>query len=627
MDAFVTLFVALDATTKTNAKQALLADWFRSAAPADAAWGLFFLSGRKLPQPLPARRLRSLAGRLADLPPWLFEECYAVVGDLAETVALLLPAELPAPAAAVASSSTNLWSEAIAPPVEEAGLATWVEQLLLPLRGADEPAQEQLLRLAWSRLRGQGRFVWNKLLTGGFRVGVSQTLVVRALAEATGLPVDILAHRLAGDWSPSAEFYTRLASPAGDETRALRPYPFTLAQSLPAAANSTSLDLAPIQTALGDERAYLAEWKWDGIRAQLLRRGNDLQLWSRGDELLTERFPELHADARQLPSGVVLDGEIVAWRDGRVLPFTLLQQRITRKQLGRKLLTEVPCVFIAFDLLEHHGVDLRPTALRHRRHLLEQLLASADSLHSCATGSARAEPSTDNRALAQPTKPLPRTSPIERGSIRLAEAFREKSLAELAVLRTESRARGVEGLMLKRLDSHYASGREQGAWWKWKIDPYTVDAVLVAAQVGHGRRANLFTDYTFAVWDGDTLVPFAKAYSGLTDDELKAIDAFVRKSTVDKFGPVRSVTPELVFELAFENLQRSTRHKSGIAVRFPRILRQRTDKTIHDADTLDRILALLPPAPPPRSPSGRETEAASTRQRTFAFCDSDEGTS
>lgn len=608
MDAFVKLIVALDATTKTNARQSLLADWFRAVPPADAAWGLFFLSGRKLPQPLPVRRLRELAARIAAIPPWLFEECYAVVGDLAETVALLLPETLPADGSTAAAPASGLWSEPIRALTSTSGLAAWVDERLLPLRGADDTTQERLLRAAWSDLHGTGRFVWNKLLTGGFRVGVSQALVVKGLSEATGLSVDRLAHRLTGDWSPTPEFYLRLISAEGEDSGAARPYPFALANPLlPPSTLSVDVPLDEIRTVLdcGPDDAgltrWLAEWKWDGIRAQLLRRSGDPHLWSRGDELLSERFPELHADARRLPVGTVLDGEIVAWRDGRVLPFTRLQQRITRKAIGRKLLAEVPCVFIAFDLLEFEGVDLRGEPLHYRRRMLERLFA-------------------ETRVAS---------------TIHLADAFTGRSLTELAALREESRNRGVEGLMLKRLDSRYATGRERGDWWKWKVDPYTIDAVLVAAQVGHGRRANLFTDYTFAVWDGETLVPFAKAYSGLTDAEMKAIDAFVRSATVDKFGPVRSVRPELVFELAFENLQRSSRHRSGIAVRFPRILRQRTDKTIRDADTLDRILALLPWSPDEARPARSAADSGQllflrgehpVRQRTFPWADDVEET-
>jgi DNA ligase 1 len=602
MEAFVRLFVALDATTKTQEKLAALVDWFSRSSASDAAWSLFFLSGRKLPQPIPLKRLRALASTLAEISPWLFEEAYAAVGDLAETVALLLPTDLAEPAeqSQPKAASGGLWSVDHGPLPPESGLAAWVNAYLQPLRGADEATQYRLLRRAWSQLDPTGRFVWNKLLTGGFRVGISQSLVTRAVAEASGLPVDLVAHRLMGDWRPTAEFYTRLVSTEGDQVDAARPYPFALAQSLvpPGFGASDTLFPSAIGQLPGQPEDYLAEWKWDGIRAQLVRRSGAPLLWSRGDELLTDRFPELHTAARKLPEGTVLDGELIAWRDGQVLPFTLLQKRIMRKTLSRSILSEIPCVFVAFDLLEHNGIDWRSRPLRERRAALEQLLA---------------DPQAERNAAAE-------HDPAPSSTIRIADAFYGKSPSELTALRGESRERGVEGLMLKRLDAPYCAGRDEAGWWKWKVDPYTVDAVLVAAQVGHGRRANLFTDYTFAVWEGETLVPFAKAYSGLTDAELKEIDALVRQTTVDKFGPVRSVTPQLVFELAFENLQRSSRHKSGIAVRFPRILRRRTDKSIRDADTLERVLALLPPESSASVPSREQGETIS-RQRTFAWAE------
>jgi DNA ligase 1 len=257
-----------------------------------------------------------------------------------------------------------------------------------------------------------------------------------------------------------------------------------------------------------------------------------------------------------------LDGEILAWRDGQVLPFALLQRRIGRKTVGKKLLADVPVVLLLYDLLEWQGEDIRAWPLSQRRAQLESIV----------------------HELADPRLPL---------SVTVSAA----SWLELEERRGESRERLVEGFMLKRRSSPYRVGRKRGDWWKWKIEPYTVDAVLIYAQKGSGRRANLFTDYTFAVWDGDALVPFAKAYSGLTDAEIRAVDRFVRDNTKERFGPVRSVRPELVFELAFENIQRSNRHKSGIAVRFPRIVRWRRDKRPGDADNVETIQALLPPLP------------------------------
>jgi DNA ligase-1 len=412
------------------------------------------------------------------------------------------------------------------------------------LRELNESEQRQQLVECWRQLSRQERFVWNKLITGEFRVGVSRLLVVRALAQHSGVPADVLSHRLMGAWEPTAEFMAALVNPATTDADLSRPYPFCLAHAFQG---------EPAE--LGAPPQWLIEWKWDGIRAQIVRRADRFWIWSRGEELINERFPDLHADAQSLPPGTVLDGEIVAWRDGQVLPFAEMQRRIGRKQLGKKILSEVPARFIAFDLLEDGGEDIRTLSLVERRQRLEALLANRGEL---------------SRFMPSPTMIF-------------------ASWEECAAARSQSREQGVEGFMFKRLDSPYGVGRMTNLWWKWKIDPYTVDAVLIYAQRGSGRRAALYTDYTFGVWDNGELVPFAKAYSGLTDEEILAVDRFVRQNTLERFGPVRSVKPELVFELAFENIQLSTRHKSGIAVRFPRMARWRHDKQPADADTLDNL--------------------------------------
>ncbi len=528
MKAFADLYTAIDETTRTTLKVQAMADYFSTASPADAAWALFFLSGRKVRQVVPTRKLAGWATEQAGVAEWLFEECYHAVGDLAEAIALLLP-----------------------PPesVTDRPLHEWVEQVLLPLRDSDEAAQRQALLSAWGSLPGTQRFVWNKLITGAFRVGVSQQLLTRALARVSGLDAAVVAHRLMGEWAPTPAFYETLVAPEGGGENASRPYPFFLA---------SPLEDEP--AALGPVGGWQAEWKWDGIRSQLIRRRGQVYLWSRGEELVTERYPELAELGRLLPEGTVLDGEILPWRDGAVLPFAQLQRRIGRKTLGKKLLAEVPVVLMAYDLLEAGGQDVRGLPLRRRRKALAGLVEEV----------------------------------VRSERLRLSPVVEGEGWDDLLRARQGSRERFVEGLMLKRLDSPYRVGRVRGDWWKWKIQPLTVDAVLVYAQRGSGKRASLYTDYTFAVWDAGELVPIAKAYSGLTDEEIRRVDTFVRKNTVEKFGPVRSVTPQLVFELAFEGMQRSSRHKSGIAVRFPRILRWRTDKTAAEADTLERVKALLP---------------------------------
>ncbi len=552
MKAFAELYARLDATTSSNAKLQAMQEYFAEAPPADAAWAVYFLAGGRPRQVVPTRVLRELATRLSGLSDWLFEESYQAVGDLAETIALLLPESQHA---------------------SEQGLAWWLEEQLLPLRGLPPAELAERLPPLWAQLDRQSLMVSLKLLTGAFRVGVSKLLVTRALAALAQIDAKRVAQRLVGytDLShrPTAQRYLALIAAESEDEHAQRggqPYPFFLAHPL-------QQPLEQFDAQLGPASDWLVEWKWDGIRAQLVKRDGRLWLWSRGEELITERFPELHELAEVLPDGSVLDGELVAWKEpvtgsGAVFgiqPFALLQQRIGRKTLSKKLLEEVPAALLAYDLLEWRGEDWRSRPQDERRARLELLVAEV--------GDAR---------------------------LQLSPQLTGRDWQDFARQREASRELGVEGLMLKRRDSLYGVGRTRdlGLWWKWKIDPFSVDAVLIYAQRGHGRRASLYSDYTFAVWDDSTpgervLVPFAKAYSGLTDDEMRKVDAIIRKTTVEKFGPVRSVTPTLVFELGFEGIALSKRHKSGVAVRFPRMLRWRTDKRVEDADTLATLQGLL----------------------------------
>ena len=527
MRDFAWLYTALDETTATGEKVAALAEYFRTAPPGDAAWAVHFLIGRRPKRVVSAPKLAAWASEAAGIPPWLFEESRAAVGDLAETITLVLPD----------TGEGN-----------DRGLSYWVEERLLPLRGQDEAVQREEMRRAWRELDRRERFIWNKLITGAFRVGVSSGLVERALALATGVPESAIAHRLTGGWEPTAEFFARLCAEDVRDTDVSRPYPFFLAHPLEAPVDS-----------LGDASEWIAEWKWDGIRSQLIRRAGRTFLWSRGDELLNGRFPEVEQPAALLPEGTVLDGELLPWIGDRPLPFAQLQRRIGRKTLTSRILEEVPVALVAYDLLEQASEDLRALPLAERRARLSALLATTRS----------------------------------SGRLVLSPAVQAQDWAALTEARERARELGAEGLMLKRLSSAYGVGRRKGDWWKWKVEPYAVDAVLMYAQAGSGRRAGLFTDYTFGVWDGERLVAFAKAYSGLTDGEIRKVDAFIRRNTVDKHGPVRVVRPELVFELAFEGIQRSTRHKSGVAVRFPRMARWRTDKKAEEADTLATVRALL----------------------------------
>ncbi|WAH60110.1 ATP-dependent DNA ligase [Pseudomonas silvicola] len=544
MKAFAQLYARLDETTSTNAKRQALEDYFSHADAADAAWAVYFLSGGRPRQLVPSRVLREIAVTTSGIPDWLFEESYQAVGDLAETFSLLLPE----------SDHSS-----------DQGLAWWVEQALLPLRGLPPETLAERLPALWAQLDRQSLMLCLKLITGSFRVGVSKLLVTRALAQLAGIDSKRVAQRLVGytDLShrPTADSYRRLiAAESADEhaQRGGQPYPFFLAHALQQPVDQ-------FDTLIGPVSDWQVEWKWDGIRAQLVKRDGQLWVWSRGEELVSDRFPELQALIDALPDGTVIDGEIVVWNEG-VQPFALLQQRIGRKTLSKKMLTEVPVAVLAYDLLEWQGHDWRNEPQHQRRRQLEQVVAGADL-------------------------PVLRLSPLVQGDTWQA----------LAEQREHSRRLGVEGMMLKAREALYGVGRtkDMGVWWKWKVDPFSVDAVLIYAQAGHGRRASLYTDYTFAVWDGPaeaserTLVPFAKAYSGLTDEEMRQVDAIVRKTTVEKFGPVRSVRPTLVFELGFEGIALSKRHKSGIAVRFPRMLRWRQDKPVEEADSLATLQDLL----------------------------------
>ena len=531
MRRFTDLYFALDATTRTSDKVAALAAYFRAVDPADGAWALAFLAGKRGRRPVSGPAMRAWAAAEAGHPEWLVSECHEVVGDLSETIALLLP-------------------EPTEP--RDIPLHTIVEQHIQPMAHMRDDEKRDHLVALWRTLDTEQRFVFHKLISGAFRVGVQRRLLTRAIADAAGLEPAVVAHRLAGAWTPTPERFRALM--AGDDARddPARPYPFFLASQL-------DDDPGLFDARLGDAADWRAEWKWDGVRAQLIRRSGQTIAWSRGEELLEGAFPELRAVGDALPDGTVLDGELLAWEGDRPLPFALLQRRLNRRRVEPTLFPDVPVVFMAYDLLESGGQDRRDEPIENRRAALEALVERAATEH-----------------------------------LRISPIIESPSWDDLADLRASSRERGVEGLMLKRRASVYAHGRARGDWWKWKIDPYTIDAVMVAAQPGHGKRATLFTDYTFALWEGAELVTIAKAYSGLTDSEIDEIDAWIRRHTTSRHGPVRAVEPELVFELAFEGVQESTRHKSGVALRFPRIARRRADKPAPEADTVASLRALLP---------------------------------
>ncbi len=526
MKDFAELFSQLDQTTKTNVKVDALVGYFAQATEVDRMWAMALLAERRPKRTINTTLLRTWAAEMAEVPLWLFEESYHVVGDLAETIALVLPQ----------------------PDLEDQQSLTYWINYIREFPKLEEAARRERVRAAWASMDYGERFIFNKLITGNFRVGVSQKLMVRALAKYAQVEENVLAHRLMGNWSPDDISFEQLVFGENPRDDISKPYPFYLAYQLEEALES-----------LGNPDEWLAEYKWDGIRGQIIVRDGQVFVWSRGEELVTDKYPEYQALASFLPDGTVLDGEIMPFKDGRPLPFQLLQTRIGRKNVTKKYLEEVPVVLICYDLLEWQGEDLREKSMTERRELLENLLEK------------------------YPTS----------GILLLSEKIEFDSWEDLTTIRLGSREKFSEGLMLKRKSSTYKTGRRRGDWWKWKVDALTIDAVMIYAQRGHGRRANLYTDFTFAVWDGDALVPFTKAYSGLTDAEFREITNWIRKHTLERFGPVRAVEPVQVFEIAFEGIQASSRHKSGVALRFPRISRWRKDKPAAEANTMEDLKGIL----------------------------------
>ncbi len=529
MKRFARLFSQLDQTNSTLAKVVALKEYFDDAEPEDKLWTIALLSHKRPKRTVSTTLLRAWAGEQSGLPQWLFEESYHIVGDLAETIALVLPQP---------SESSNK------------SLSVWIRNLIAQ-KNNEESEKKTFILKAWNQLNSTERFVFNKLITGGFRMGVSQKLMVRALAAHTGIPENTLAHRLMGNWEPDGVSFDSLILESDHSENLSRPYPFFLAYGL-----ETTPEALP-----GNPEDWMAEWKWDGIRGQIILRKQKIFVWTRGEELVTDKYPEFSTLGALLPDNSVLDGEILAYKDGRPMDFTALQTRIGRKNITPALLEKNPVTFMVYDILELDGKDIRDWPQNQRRLALERIFKDVDP---------------------------------DQSVLQLSELVKFKSWDELSALRSTSRARAAEGLMLKKKDGEYLVGRKKGGWWKWKVDPFTIDAVMIYAMRGHGRRANLYTDYTFAVWDVDqNLVPFTKAYSGLTDAEILEVDRFVKANTLERFGPVRSVKANLVFEIAFEGINKSTRHKSGVALRFPRIYRWRRDKPAEEAGTLDELKTLL----------------------------------
>jgi DNA ligase 1 len=527
LELFAQLVTELSSSTKTNDKLQSLVDYFAIAPDSDKVWVIAIFSGRRPRRAVNSRLMREWCAEITNYPSWLFDECYHTVGDLAETLALLLP-------------ETNQGNQI------NKSLSHYLETFI-SIEKQDELIRKKFILDSWNQMNRDERFVFNKLITGSFRIGVSQKTIVNSLAKTIDLSSSVIAHRISGNWDPSTTSFNDLLSESASITDFSKPYPFYLAYALEEEPEN-----------LGEPCEWQAEWKWDGIRGQMIKRNNELFVWSRGEELMTDKFPEYFILKDLLLDGIAIDGEIIPAVDRKPLPFSVLQTRIGRKNIGKKQLLEAPICFFAYDLLEYNGSDIRSLPLHERRRSLEEIIL-----------------------------------PIKNKSIQISEIINFDSWDQLAALRKNSREMNSEGIMLKRKISDYKVGRKRGDWWKWKIDPLTIDCVMVYAQKGSGRRSNLYTDYTFAVKDGDNLVTFTKAYSGLTDKEFAQIDNFVKRNSIEKFGPVRTVKPELVFEIAFEGIAASNRHKSGVALRFPRMNRWRKDKTPDEINTLDDLKQML----------------------------------
>ena len=527
LSLFAQLVTELGTSTKTNDKLQSLTDYFATAPDNDKVWVIAIFSGRRPRRTVSSRLMREWCIEITNYPSWLLDECYGTVGDLAETLALLLP-------------ETKQQDQI------NKSLSHYLETFI-SIEKQDESIRKKFILDSWNQMNRDERFVFNKLITGSFRIGVSQKTIVNALAKTIDLSASVIAHRISGNWDPSTTSFNDLLSESASITDFSKPYPFYLAYALEEEPEN-----------LGDINEWQAEWKWDGIRGQMIKRNNELFIWSRGEELMTDKFPEYFILKDLLPDGVVIDGEIIPAVDGKPLPFSVLQTRIGRKNIGKKQLQEAPICFFAYDLLEYNYEDWREKLLTERRKKLEEIII-----------------------------------PIRNNAIQISEIINFSSWDDLSALRKKSREVNSEGIMLKRKNSDYKVGRKRGDWWKWKIDPLTIDCVMIYAQKGSGRRSNLYTDYTFAVKDGDKLVAFTKAYSGLTDKEFAQVDNFVKRNSIEKFGPVRTVKPELVFEIAFEGIAASNRHKSGVALRFPRMSRWRKDKTVDEINTIEDLRAML----------------------------------
>ena len=525
MKHFAELISTLESTNKTNAKIDAMVHYLNTAPENDKLWFLALFTGKRPKRPVNTNLLKLWALEIIQLPEWLFLESYSSVGDLGETLSLILP-----------------------PPENDIqkSLSQWMTELI-HLKDQTDEEKKRYVTESWNGLDYTERFIFNKLIGGSFRIGVSKKLLITALSKYSDIDSNQLMHSIMGKWNVDEMIFDDLITGTNINPDNSKPYPFCLAYPLEKETHE-----------LGKPEEWQAEYKWDGIRGQLIKRNEEIFIWSRGEELVTPQFPELVSALEILEGNFVIDGEILAVINDEVLNFNELQKRLNRKTITPKMLREIPVKVFVYDILEFNDEDLREKPLSERRKILENLIEK---------------------------------HPVE--NIKISQIITFEKWEELIEIRENSRENNSEGLMLKQKNSHYHSGRKKGDWWKWKVDALTIDAVLIYAQKGSGRRSGYYTDYTFAVKKEDQLVTIAKAYSGLTDKEIMEVSRFVTKNSLEKFGPVRTVKPELVFEIAFEGIGLSNRHKSGVALRFPRILRWRRDKKADEIDDIEEVKKLI----------------------------------
>jgi len=527
MKAFAKLISNLEQTSKEAFKVTALAQYFSNATDEDKLWTLALFTGTRPKRVVDIKALKEFAEQVYTEGEWLFEASHQIVGDMAETIAYFLPK---------AKRNGNHT------------LSEWIS-MIRTIFNAERIDQRDAITKAWDTLRPEERFIFNKLITGGFRIDVSLKLLSKALAIVTGKDENLLAHKLNSDWHPDEVSFETLIFTENPEAEKSKPYPFHLAHTL----ESTVAEL-------GDISNWQVERKWDGIRVQVIVRGNKISIWSRKGDILSSKVPELKPLAESMEDGTVLDGELICFKNGKILPINNLRTRFGRRNNSKKQFEESPCVFMAYDILEFKGEDIRNKDLAERRKKLEKVILQYYDEHKI---------------------------------ILLSDIINNDNWESINSEREKSREHQVTGLVLKNKKSIYGSSRVEGDWWKWPVDPLFIDAILLYAQAGEGGSSKMYREYSFALWHGEDLVTFAKAKSGLEDKELKELTSFVKKNTKEKFGPVRSVAAVQIFRLAFDSITASKRHKSGILLKNPRLIEWLRDKNIEDGNNLDDLKKML----------------------------------